>query len=230
MDPPDTKGKKDGGKKGAWGRSWPPPAPPGSASASSTRAPLRRHGRDGRLPRGPHPGPRPALHGAQPAPAARPKHQITRVAVTDDKDMEKNNTMSDGNGARSCATRPTASRAPRRARAPRPGVVRTTWRSSSPPCSGAGARPRQRPWRHGCRGIWLAVHDTEDGAATPPTFTPRSGGHPAGRRVVVRGECDPAGGPAGVSWYTFGWDGLQLVPAPAPPPNVPTRPRAHRPA
>ena len=215
VDPPDTKGKKDGGKKGKLGQEL---AAARAAGVCKRFADARLFGamvETGDYPAGRIRGPVQLSMGRSLHPLRVSKHQITRVAVTDDKDMEKNNTMSDGNGRQ---------------------IVRyATYRFAGTYSPRAGAKTGvssddlalfftalQRCWARdrasargvmGCRGIWLAVHDTEDGRC-----------HAADVHAAVRVDIPPGAaswseasvtlqaGQPGVSWYTFGWDGLQPVP------------------
>lgn len=138
------------------------------------------------------------------------KHQITRIALTKDGDMEKGSTMSDENGRqiiKYACYRMIGTFTPSQAQ--KTGL--------SPKDLGQFFDALVRFWAHdrasargvmGCRGIFLAIHDTQDGRCHAQDLVNAvqvEGGQDAwGTATVTKGQ-------PGVSWWSYGFDGLQAL-------------------
>lgn len=155
------------------------------------------------------------------APVEVSRHQVTRVAVTDDADLEKPSTMSRETNGRQviayAAYRAVGTFSPRAA-------AKT---GCGPEDLDLLFRALTRCWARdrssargvmGARGLYVAQHDTEDGRCHASDV------HNAVRAVqapCARSWADVAValtvGQRGVTWYTYGWDGLEPADASATP-------------
>jgi len=93
------------------------------------------------------------------------RHQVTRIAVTKPEDLIKNNTMSDGNGRqiiRYAAYRMLGTYSPRMGA--KTGVSADDLEKFFTALQRCWARDRASARGiMGCRGIWIAIHESEDG-------------------------------------------------------------------
>ena len=142
------------------------------------------------------------------------KHQVTRVAVTDDKELEKPGTMSDEHGRqiiRYAAYRMVGTYSPRMG-------AKT---SVSADDLNLFFTALQRCWARdrasargvmGCRGIWIAIHETEDGLChASDTHNAVRVTMPATATSWDEASVTLTKGQRGVTWHYFGWDGLELA-------------------
>ena len=147
------------------------------------------------------------------------RHQVTRIAVTKPEDLVKNNTMSDGNGRqiiRYAAYRMLGTYSPRMGA--KTGVSADDLEKFFTALQRCWARDRASARGiMGCRGIWIAIHETEDGMchasdthnAVRVTMPATATSWDEATMTVTKGQ-------PGVTWHFFGWDGLELAATPTP--------------
>jgi len=140
------------------------------------------------------------------------RHQVTRIAVTKPEDLVKNNTMSDGNGRqiiRYAAYRMLGTYSPRMGA--KTGVSADDLNAFFTALQRCWARDRASARGiMGCRGIWIAIHETEDGMchasdthnAVRVTMPATATSWDEATMTVTKGQ-------PGVTWHFFGWDGLE---------------------
>lgn len=214
VDPPDTTSKKDGGKKGKQGIEL---AIPRAAELCKRFIDVRLFGAMAET--GPHPagrirGPVQLCMGRSIHPARISKHQITRISVTTDEDLSKPNTMSDGNGRQIVGYamyKMVGTFSPRAATKTGASEVDLLLMFEAMLRCWARDRASARGIM-GCRGIFIAQHETEDGRCHASDV------HDA-VRVSMSADAmkwDNVGvnltqGQRGVTWHEYGWDGLRAI-------------------
>lgn len=213
-DPPETKGKKDGGKKGKLGQ----------AQGEVRAVAVCKRFIDARLfgamaetgdcPAGRIRGPLQLSMGRSLHPVRISKHQVVRVAVTDDKELEKPGTMSDEHGRqiiRYAAYRMVGTYSPRMGA--KTGVSADDLNLFFTALQRCWARDRASARGvMGCRGIWIAIHETEDGLChASDTHNAVRVTMPATATSWDEATVKLERGQRGVTWHYFGWDGLELA-------------------
>ena len=213
-DPPETKGKKDGGKKGKLGQ----------AQGEVRAAAVCKRFIDARLfgamaetgdcPAGRIRGPIQLSMGRSLHPVRISKHQVTRIAVTDDKELEKPGTMSDEHGRqiiRYAAYRMLGTYSPRMGA--KTGVSADDLNAFFTALQRCWARDRASARGiMGCRGIWIAIHETEDGMChASDTHNAVRVTMPATATSWEEATMTVTKGQPGVTWCHFGWNGLEVA-------------------
>ena len=140
------------------------------------------------------------------------RHQVTRIAVTKPEDLIKNNTMSDGNGRqiiRYAAYRMLGTYSPRMGA--KTGVSADDLEMFFTALQRCWARDRASARGvMGCRGIWIAIHETEDGLChASDTHNAVRVTMPATATSWEEATMTVTKGQPGVTWHFFGWDGLE---------------------
>ena len=142
------------------------------------------------------------------------RHQVTRIAVTTPEDLIKNNTMSDGNGRqiiRYAAYRMMGTYSPRMGA--KTGISADDLEKFFTALQRCWARDRASARGiMGCRGIWIAIHETEDGLChASDTHNAVRVTMPATATSWDEATVKLEKGQRGVTWHYFGWNGLELA-------------------